>query len=266
VDNAWPAIVDRQTFKQTQALLKERAFLTLHPKRVASLYLLSGIARCGYCGKALVGQDAKGGRFHYYTCGTLLKKGAGSCPAKYVSRDKLEHLVIDKTKEQILTYDNLTELVKLVNEEMDAATSEYRERLNAVTFEMDSVSRRLDRLYDVLETGNLNIQDLAPRIQALRQHQERLQTARWELDNLLSDRRVELADIETITTYVEDLRNLLNNSSLTDKKSFIKSFIKEVRVRGDEVTLNYTLPISGKLTEQIRAVPPIVHYGGRYWT
>jgi site-specific DNA recombinase len=131
---------------------------------------------------------------------------------------------------------------------------------------MDSVSRRLDRLYDVLETGNLNIQDLAPRIQALRQHQERLQTARWELDNLLSDRRVELADIETITTYVEDLRNLLNNSSLTDKKSFIKSFIKEVRVRGDEVTLNYTLPISGKLTEQIRAVPPIVHYGGRYWT
>jgi len=30
----------------------------------------SGIARCGYRGKALIGQEAKGGRFNYYVCGT----------------------------------------------------------------------------------------------------------------------------------------------------------------------------------------------------
>ncbi len=71
-----------------QSLLKERAFVTTHPKRVASNYLLSGLARCGYCGKALVGQDAKGGQFHYYVCGTLLKKGAGSCSAPYINSQK----------------------------------------------------------------------------------------------------------------------------------------------------------------------------------
>ena len=61
VEEAWPAIVDRDTFKHVQSLLKERAFVTTHPKRVASNYLLSGLAKCGYCGKALVRQDAKGG-------------------------------------------------------------------------------------------------------------------------------------------------------------------------------------------------------------
>ena len=41
-----------------------------------------------------------------------------------------------------------------------------------------------------------------------------------------------LADLETVTQYVADLRNLLNDSTLT---AFIKSFISEVRVTGIEV-------------------------------
>jgi len=79
VENAWPAIVDREIFDRAQAHLKERAPAYLHPRRVASNYILSGLARCGTCGKALIGQEAKGGRFAYYVCGTLLKKGAGTC-------------------------------------------------------------------------------------------------------------------------------------------------------------------------------------------
>jgi hypothetical protein len=54
--------------------------------------------------------------------------------------------------------------------------------------------------------------------------------------------------METITTYVEDLRSLLNNSSITEKKSFIKSFVKEVRIREDEATLTYTIPLSARPT------------------
>jgi site-specific DNA recombinase len=122
---AWPALGDRDTFKRVQAMLKERAFVTTHPKRVASNYLLSGLAKCGYCGKSLIGQDAKGGRFHYYVCGTLQKKGSGSCPARYISSNKLEQVVISKIKEHILTYENLKELVKLVNEEIDTADGDY---------------------------------------------------------------------------------------------------------------------------------------------
>jgi len=264
VENAWPALVDYDTFQQTQEVLSKRSFVNAHPKRVASHYLLSGIARCGHCGMALVGQDAKGGQFHYYACGTLLKKGAGSCPAKYVNREKLEQMIISKIKEQILTYENLVELVMLVNEEMDRTASEYRERLNAVSAELENVSRRLGRLYDALETGALALGDLAPRIQELRMRQEQLQTTRWELEHLLSNRKVELADVNTVTSYVEDLRNLLDKSCIAEKKSFIKSFVREVKVTGSEVSINYTMPVSvGFPSEETMTVPPIVHYGGR---
>ena len=108
VENGCPAIVDRETFNRVREQLKERAPTRLHPKRAASRFLLSGLARCGYCGKALIGQDAKSGGFSYYVCGSLLKKGGDSCPARYLNSSKFEGLVINKIKEHIMTCENLT--------------------------------------------------------------------------------------------------------------------------------------------------------------
>ena len=263
VDNAWPAIIDKSTFDQAQILLKDRAPVSLHPKRVASRYLLSGLARCGHCGKALVGQDAKSGQFTYYVCGTLLKKGAGSCPTRYLNSQQFESLVIEKIKEHVLTTENLTKLVHIVNEEMDSLVPEYRQRLDSIIDEIADVDRRLERLYDALETGKIQLADLAPRIQQLRQRRERLQAARWEMEQQLSDRRVELADSEIVTRYVADLHDLLNESSLAERKSFVRSFVKEVKVTGNEVLLTYTIPMLPRgIIEEKLPVLSIVHDGG----
>ena len=64
------------------------------------------------------------------------------------------------------------------------------------------------------------------------------------MEVLLSDRTVELADLETLTRYVTDVHNLLNDSTLGDKKSFIKNFISKVRVTDTEVLLAYNFPVS----------------------
>lgn len=66
---------------------------------------------------------------------------------------------------------------------------------------------------------------------------------------------------------VEDLRNLLEDSPITERKSFIKSFVREVRVTGSEVSLSYIPPLfAGMTSRETFLVPPIVHDGGRYWT
>jgi site-specific DNA recombinase len=84
------------------------------------------------------------------------------------------------------------------------------------------------------------------------------------MERLLSCRRVELADTEAVNYYVEDLRGLLGGSSLTERRSFIKSFVKEVKVTDNEVLLTYTIPMAPKgITEEEIEVPFIVHYGGR---
>jgi site-specific DNA recombinase len=248
VENVWQPIISQETFDNVQSLLKSRAPSYLHPRRTGSHFLLSGVAKCGYCGKALIGHDAKHGEFTYYVCGTLLKKGAGTCPAHYINGKKLEDAVIRELKERILTEKNLKELVRQVNEEMEIASVEYREQLDTVISELNDTSQRLTRLYDALETNKIRIDDLAPRIQELRRRQAQLLSARAELEQKLSDRRVYLTDMETVTDYMQDLRSLLNEGSLTERKSFIKSFVKEARVKDEKVSLIYTMPIVPRKT------------------
>ena len=84
---------------------------------------------------------------------------------------------------------------------------------------------------------------------------------------MLSDRKVELADKETVKKCVDDLRNMLEDSTITERKSFIKNFVREVRVTGSEVTMSYSPPLlSGMMSKETWSVPSIVHDGGRYWT
>ena len=265
-ENVCSPIIDRGTFLTVQNLMKGRAPARVHPKRVSSPFLLSGIAFCGYCGKALVGKYAKSGQFAYYVCGTLEKKGSGACQAQYLNADKFETLVISKIRERILTRENLIKLVKLVHEEMDSATKSYQDELEMVCNAVIDVNHRLERLYDAIETGKLNLADLVPRIHELRSRQEQLQARRIEIESQISDRKVELADLESISGYVDDLHDLLKEGSLAERKAFIRSFVREVKVTGNEVVLSYTMPtLPDSVTIEKDGVLPTVQYGGRYW-
>ena len=66
---------------------------------------------------------------------------------------------------------------------------------------------------------------------------------------------------------VDDLHGILGEGSLAERRAFIKSFIREVKVTGKEALLTYTTPILPD-TVSIKGgkVLPTVQYGGRYWT
>ena len=263
-ENVCPAIIDRETFLKVQTLMKERMPKRIHPRRASSPFLLSGIAYCGYCGKALVGKYAKNGEFAYYVCGTLGKKGSGSCPAKYLNTDKFESLVTKQIKERILTRESLINLVHMVNEEMDTAMQSYQNELELISGAIKDINHRLERLYDAIETGKLNLDDVVVRIRDLRQRQEQLQAKRIEIESQMSDRKVELADLETVSCYVDELHDLLRDGSLAERRTFIRSFIKEIRVTGNEAVLTYTMPIlPDKVTIEKEGVLPTVQYGGQ---
>ena len=262
VDNACPVIISREVFEQAQKLIEERTFKAIHPKRASSQFLLSGITFCGHCGKALVGQAAKSGKFAYYVCGTLMKKGAGSCQARYHNSHAFEERVIRAIRDNILTEENLTELADLVNEEMDEASKQSRGELDAVRDEMADVNRRLERLYDTVEGGSMPMADLAPRIRDLRIRSEKLNERKLEVKQRLSDRRIELASPEMVRRYVDDLRTLLAISELAEKRAFIRSFVKSIRVVGDEATLTYGMPLNGLIEEKV-GVLPIEQYSGQ---
>jgi len=124
-----------------------------------------------------------------------------------------------------------------VNEEIDAASGSNRERLSTVDADLKNTIARLNRHYDALETGKLTMDDLGPRIRELREQEKSLQVTKWELEALLSARKVQLVDERSVRQSPEDLKGILNDSPIYETRAFICSFVKEVKVTGNEVLL-----------------------------
>jgi len=86
----------------------------------------------------------------------LLQIYDGRIKAAYLNCGKFEGLVVSKIKEHILTPENLTMLVELVNEEMDAAISSYYVETETIQKEIEDVSRGLSNIYNAIENGNID--------------------------------------------------------------------------------------------------------------
>ena len=262
VENAWPALVSRELFDSVQQALHERAPAVQRPARVGSKFLLSGLLRCGHCGRPYTGQGAKSGQFAYYVCGTLHREGAGSCKARYLNAPRVEEFVVQKIKERILTDDTITELVTLVAEEVDAMAGEFAGRLKVIQAELADVESRLERLYEALETSQLTLEALSPRILKLRHRQDQLTAARDEVESQLEQRRVELPGTEEIKEYVADFRSFLEEGTFPERKALIRNFVEGVEVVGDEATLTYTIPMpSDGMTREGASVLDFVQSG-----
>ena len=243
VEKAFPAIVSKAQFKRVNRKLRSRAPRRTHPRRVGSSYLLSGLVKCRTCNRALSGQDAKSGRFAYYVCQSIMKRGKDACETPRLNARRFEEMVVGKIRENVLTEFNIRELVKLVDEEMDGIAHEQRQRLETVESELVDVKRRLERLYDLAETTDLNIDDFKPRIRDHRERQEKLEASAAEARGVLFQRRDVLDDVETITAYAQDMSVFLNESELTERRAFIESFVKEIVVMPGNALLRYTIPM-----------------------
>ena len=257
VDKAFPSIVSKTRFRRVNRLMRSRAPKRAHPRRVGSTYLLSGLVKCKACNRALSGQDAKSGQFAYYVCQSIMKRGKDACDTPRLNARRFEELVVGKIRSNILTESSITELVKVVDEEMDGVAREQRKRLQTVEDELEDVKRKLGRIWHVIETTDIDIADAADRIKEHRDRQERLEDAAAEARAILADRRAVLDDVETITAYAKDMRDFLNESELTERRAFIESFVKEIVVMPGDALMRYTVPmpddslIPGRAAEKV---------------
>ena len=262
VEGAWPALVSRELFDAVQQAMRDRAPKVQRPGRVGSKFLLSGLLKCGVCGRPYSAQGAKSGQYGYYICGTLFREGAGTCSARYLNAPRVEDFIVEKIRERILTEETIVELVTMVAEEIDAMAGELSGRLEVIEAELGDVRKRLERLYEALETSELTLEVLSPRIFSLRHREEQLEAARDDAATQLEQRRVELPTTEEIARYVADFRDFLQEGTIPECKALIRNFVEGIEVVGDEAVLTYTIPMpSDGVTSESASVLDFVKSG-----
>ncbi len=108
------------------------------------------------------------------------------------------------------------------------------------------------------------LDQLAPRIAERKEQVDRLKARLSELEIALAGQKVEPATLEEVRECASDLRALLEAGTIAERRSFVKSFVKELGINGDEARLSYTLPmLPTKVAEEGIPVLGIVQRGGR---
>ena len=198
-----------------------------------------------------------------------MKRGHGACDTPRLNSKRFERMIIDQIRENILTESNIRELV---NEELDSVIREQQEKVEAIDEELNEIRRRLDRLWAAVETTDLEINDILPRIREHKERQEKLEIAADEARSILSMRMAGLGDEETIAAYVKEMSDFLMESELTETKAFIRSFVKEIGVVPGKAVIRYSIPmpedspIRGRDVQEIALNAPVlstVTHGGR---
>jgi len=94
-----------------------------------------------------------------------------------------------------------------------------------------------------LETGKVDIDDLAPRLRELRVNQRALQEKRYELLDRMNKETAHVVGLKAIEGYVSDLKGLLESASFLERKAFLRSFVKRVEFNSPQVAIDYTIPL-----------------------
>ena len=243
VEDAHPAIVSRREFRRIAGMMQSRAPKKVNPRRISSPYLLSGLAKCETCGKAMTAAEAKSGKYTYYICHSLLKRGKGTCKTPRLNAKKFEKIIVDELRANILTESNIRDLVKIVDEEMDGVANEQRQMLESIDGELEEVKKQLGRVWHfIANSDSVDVAEASDLIVELRERKEKLEVAAEEARALLIGRRQFLNSADTIAAFAEDMSEFLKTSELTETRAFVHSFVKKIEVKPGKAAIVYSIP------------------------
>ena len=158
-----PAIIDESTFNAVRGLLQSRNPKRMPPRVANGPTFLAGLARCGYCGAALIQNTGKGGLYRYYCCSRKLKEGVTACRGFRMPMNRLDEFVVGEVARRVLEPGRLGEMLEAYVRTGSEREDQNRQRLSKLRQDHKTAEAAIARLLDLVEKGLMDAEDPALR-------------------------------------------------------------------------------------------------------
>ena len=156
VEGGMPQIIDKVVFLQAQEMMQKRK-KSPGAHKATTLYLLTGLIRCGECGHAMQGnkrKDKYGNDYISYRCGC--RKQKRDCNNKEIKRDYLEEFILQEIEKNILNDEAIPVLSKALNEKINDKTESNEELLKSLEQRLDKVNKEISNILNAIMNGIVN--------------------------------------------------------------------------------------------------------------
>ena len=171
------------------------------------------------------------------------KIGRKHCNQKLLRADKLEAFIVKTLQERVLTEENIKDLLLQVNEKLQLFGRDSGQQIITLKGSIEDKQEKRRNLYQVIEKGQLDFSDVASRLKELNVEIETITAKIREIEfKQAQTQSIQISD-EELRPYVLDLQETLVKGSIIQRKSFIRTFVKQIAVDYPNVELEYTLPL-----------------------
>jgi hypothetical protein len=107
--------------------------------------------------------DRQERRYRYYKCTTRMSKGNRFCTSRNLPAEWLDELVLAQFEGRVLTTAELSSILREARRSLRERTATDRQTLIRLQNQLRKDDERLNRLYDIVETGQLPLDETLQR-------------------------------------------------------------------------------------------------------
>lgn len=237
-----PSIISRDLWQAAQeriAANRERL-----RRRSKYPYLLSGILRCGSCGRAIIGmtsvpnRDRRPKSYHYYRCTDSTRTWKHErCLETKIHAEEADALVWEKIAEALR---NPGLLLREYNRQVeDGNDIKAPERLSQIDRELIKLKRKQDRNLDLYVEGLVDMLTLKKHQETLRGQRASLVREREALQRVLERNST---DIPSVNEFCQLISKGLDSVTFEEKRQILRLLNIEGRVKDGVITLTGCIP------------------------
>lgn len=225
IENALPAIIDRDLFDTVQARMAQNKRQQGGRPAKNREYPLRGRVFCADCKSAMTISTSKG-EYYYYRC--TAKKRLHSCNAKPIGAEYLEHRVADTIRAVLGSPSEASGLIRILRDQAEKLQSGAADRLQALLQKDREISRKLGNAVDAVLNGLSS-----PSVQA------RIQQLETEKAAVQRDLKALKAAVDATMLPEKRLREILGTiiSSASDDAAILESLVYRVEVGAETITI-----------------------------
>jgi site-specific DNA recombinase len=234
-----PAIIDEPTFNAVRGLLQSRNPKRMPPRVANGPTFLAGLARCGYCGAALIQNTGKGGAYRYYCCSRKLKEGVTACRGFRMPMDRLDEIVVGEVARRVLEPNRLGEMLQAYVGAGSDREDQNRERLVKLRHAYKEAEAAIARLLELVERGLMDAEDPALRERLIGLKLRRAESTKdaGDLQRHIASGEPEIT-VDKIGKVAVLLRDKLRHGSPELRQAYARLVMDEVSVSDEEIRIS----------------------------
>jgi site-specific DNA recombinase len=228
VKGKFPAIIPEEMFNAASSRIKER---DRGGRSLSSVYALSGIMRCGVCGKSYCVNPRKDrGSFDYF-CSSRKGKGKIACKNRNVNGTKVEKILISKLID-ITQKEKRLILSSFKNEDEN---KEPLKEIKNISMALDRLQAKRKRIFDLYEDGEIDKAILKERIKELESEMALLKGREEEIRSRQDRQRDLEREREAFSQAIDSFSKIMDVAVASEKKALMREIFQAVSVYPERI-------------------------------